>query len=254
MKKILKLILAATLLVSLAGCGGAKATVTVGLDENFPPMGFRDDKGNLTGFDIDMANEAAKKMGTTITFQPIAWSAKELELSSKKVDMLWNGLTITDERKEKMLFSAPYLKNKQIIVVKNDSGISTKADLAGKTIGIQKESSAVDAVNSDTSTKESLGDIVEYDDNIMAFQDLQIGRISAVVLDEIVARYYLAHNETPFTILEDNFGDEEYGVGMRLDDTELQAKLQKALDEMNADGTAAAISKKWFGEDIVIKN
>lgn len=251
MKKIFGLVLTVVMAVTMASCAQKKKLV-VGLDENFPPMGFREN-GVLTGFDIEMAAEAGKRMGVEMEFQPIDWGSKEMELSSKRVDLLWNGFTITDKRKETILFTKPYLKNKQVIMVMGNSGITIKADLSGKIIGLQKESSAVDAVDADEVTKASFAEIVEYQDNIMAFTDLAIGRIDAVVVDEIVAKYYLAQNKTDIILLSDDFGDEEYGVGMRMEDTKLNKKLQDALDSMYKDGTAAEISKKWFGEDIVLK-
>ncbi len=270
MKKLVCLIASAVMIFSLSACATKETTpqptetgtvsnttetskIIVGLDENFPPMGFRDDKNELVGFDIDLGKAAAKKMGVEIEFQPIDWDSKELELKSKKVDLLWNGVTITDERKQNMLFSKPYIKNNQIILVNPTSDIKTKADLAGKKIGLQKGSSARNAVDKDTETVKTIKEIVEYPDNISAFLDLSIGRTDAVVVDEIVAKYYLTQNPNKFVMLGDNFGGEEYGVAMRLDDTALNEKLQKALDEMNADGTSAEISKKWFNDDIMIK-
>ncbi len=253
MKKFISLILSTVFMFGVVGCNSAPGKLVVGLDENFPPMGFRDEKGELVGFDIDMAKEAGKRMGYEMEFQPISWSSKELELSSKRVDLLWNGLTITDARRETILFTKPYLKNKQVIMVRSDSGIASKADLAGKIVGLQKDSSAEDAVTAYEEATPSLGGIVTYEDNLMAFTDLDIQRTNAVVVDEVVAKYYLSKNQTNLMLLEDNFGDEEYGVGMRLDEKDLLNKLQKALDDMNSDGTSAEISKRWFGEDIVIK-
>jgi len=127
----------------------AAAKIVVGLDDNFPPMGFRDEKNQLVGFDIDMAKEAAKRLGVEVEFKPIDWSAKEAELSGKRVDALWNGLTITEERKQNIAFTAPYMENHQIIVVPANSAIKGKADLAGKVVGAQEGSSAVDAVKKD---------------------------------------------------------------------------------------------------------
>ena len=124
----------------------AVTKIVVGLDDNFPPMGFRDEKNELVGFDIDMAREAGKRLGLEVDFKPIDWSAKEAELSGKRVDVLWNGLTITEERKQNIAFTAPYMENHQIIVVPADSAIKTKADLADKVVGAQEGSSAVDAV------------------------------------------------------------------------------------------------------------
>ncbi len=229
---------------------GAATTIIVGLDDNFPPMGFRDDSGEIVGFDIDLAKEAAARMGVNIEFQPIDWKAKELELKSKKIDVLWNGLTITEQRKENMLFTQAYLNNSQVIVVADKSNIKTKDDLAGKIIGLQNDSSAVDAVEKDEKVTASIKELVKYDNNVLAFQDLGIGRIDAVVVDEIVAKYYMTNNTNNFVLLEDNLGDEEYGIATRLEDTDLRDKIQAALKSMSDDGTAGEISKKWFTDDI----
>ncbi|WP_291995376.1 amino acid ABC transporter substrate-binding protein [Candidatus Accumulibacter sp. ACC003] len=256
-------ILAATLLVACgkkesapaaaAMAAPAPATIVVGLDDNFPPMGFRDEGNALVGFDIDLATEAGKRLGSEVIFKPIDWNAKEAELSSKRVDVLWNGLTITDARKEKILFTTPYLENHQIIIVTDKSPIASKADLAGKVVGVQDGSSAIEAVEKDSATAKSLKELKKFGDNVTALMDLSIGRLDAVVVDEVVGRYYTAKKPGEYRVLEENFGTEDYGVGTRKDDTELMARLQKALDEMKSDGAAAAISTKWFGKDIVKK-
>lgn len=263
MKKILAL--AMTVVMSgllLAGCGntntGSTATtpaapqkIVVGLDDNFPPMGFRDEKNELVGFDIDLAKEAAKRLGMQVEFKPIDWNSKEVELNSKKIDVLWNGLTITEDRKKNIAFTKAYMENKQIIVVLPNSNIKTKANLAGKTVGVQDGSSSVDALNNDAATLKSFKELKKYPDNVNALLDLKAGRVDAVVVDEIVGRYYTNKKPGEYTILSDNFGSEEYGVGLRKDDTQLLEKIQKALDDMKKDGTSAEISKKWFGENIV---
>lgn len=227
-------------------------TVVVGLDDNFPPMGFRDDKNELVGFDIDLAREAAKRAGFVAEFKPIDWSAKESELKSKRVDMLWNGLTITPERQQNMQFSKPYMENHQIIVVRPDENIKTKADLNGKVVAVQDGSSAVDAVNADTAAK-SFKELKKYGDNITALMDLGAKRVDAIVVDEVVGRYYVSKKKDDYVILNDNFGTQEYGVGFRKDDSSLQQKFQKALDSMKEDGTSAKIAEKWFGQDIMKK-
>lgn len=229
----------------------APAKIVIGLDDNFPPMGFRDDRGELVGFDIDMAREAAKRMGLQAEFKPIDWSTKEAELAGKRVDLLWNGMTITEARKQVMNFSNPYMENHQIIIVKAGSEITDKAGLTGRVVGVQDGSSAVDAVEADTETADAIGELKKYADNVTALMDLAIGRVDAVVVDEVVGRYYVAQKPGEYTVLEDNFGTEEYGVGLRKEDTELQAKLQAALDAMKADGTSAKIAQQWFGADIV---
>ncbi|MDA8445521.1 amino acid ABC transporter substrate-binding protein [Paracidovorax valerianellae] len=266
MKKI-----AAVLLMSLgallAGCGkndsaqqpataaapapAAVTKIVVGLDDNFPPMGFRDEKNTLVGFDIDMAREAAKRMGVEVEFKPIDWSAKEAELSGQRVDALWNGLTITPERKQNIAFTAPYMENHQIVVVSAKSAIKTKADLAGKVVGAQEGSSAVDAVKKEDAVFKSFKEFKTFGDNVTALMDLSTGRLEAVVVDEVVGRYYVAKKPADYAVLDENFGTEDYGVGVRKDDTALQGRLDKALADMKQDGTAGKIATQWFGKNIV---
>ena len=253
MKKLIAamlVVLVAGMLV--AGCGGTdKKKIVVGLDDNFPPMGFRDDKNNIVGFDVDMAKEASKRLGMEVEFKPIDWNSKEAELSGKRVDVLWNGLTITEKRKENILFTKPYMENRQMIVVAANSPIKTKADLAGKVVGTQDGNSSVEAIEKEVAVMKSFKEFKKYGDNVAAFMDIKTGRLDALVVDEVVGRYFIAKKPGEYVVLKDNFGSEEYGVGMRKDDKELLAKLQKAMDEMKKDGTAAKISKQWFGEDIV---
>lgn len=229
----------------------AATKIVVGLDDNFPPMGFRDDKNQLVGFDIDMAKEAAKRLGLEVEFKPIDWSAKEAELSGKRVDALWNGLTITEERKQNIAFTAPYMENHQIIVVPAGSAIKTKADLAGKVVGAQEGSSAVDAIKKEDAVFKSFKEFKTFGDNVTALMDLTTGRLEAVVVDEVVGRYYVAKKPDAYAVLGDNFGTEEYGVGLRKDDTEFHGKLEKALADMKADGAAAKIAEQWFGKNII---
>ncbi|WP_157994672.1 amino acid ABC transporter substrate-binding protein [Cupriavidus agavae] len=260
MKKIAALLMIAGL-VTLAACGkkdaepakpaaGAATAVVVGLDDNFPPMGFRDDKNQLVGFDIDMAKEAANRLGMAVEFKPIDWSAKEAELNGKRVDVLWNGLTITEERKKNISFTAPYMTNHQIIMVTTNSPIKAKADLAGKIVGAQDGSSAVDAIRKDEKTAASLKEVKTFGDNVTALMDLSAGRLDAIVVDEVVGRYLASKRTGEYRVLDENFGTEDYGVGVRKDDAELLDKLNKTLAAMKQDGTAAKISAQWFGSDI----
>ena len=229
----------------------AVTKIVVGLDDNFPPMGFRDEKNELVGFDIDMAREAARRLGLEVEFKPIDWSAKEAELSGKRVDALWNGLTITEERKQNIAFTAPYMENHQIIVVPVQSAIKAKADLAGKVVGAQEGSSAVDAIKKEEAVFKSFKELKTFGDNVTALMDLSTGRLEAVVVDEVVGRYYVAKKPDQYAVLDDNFGTEEYGVGLRKDDTDLHGKLDKALADMKADGAAAKIAEQWFGKNII---
>jgi polar amino acid transport system substrate-binding protein len=253
MKKSL-LLLAAALSAStflIQAPAVAATAIVIGLDDHFPPMGFRDDKNEIVGFDVDLAREAGKRLGLEVSFKPIDWSAKEAELNGRRIDVLWNGLTITEERKANILFTKPYLENRQIIMVPVKSPIQAKADLAGKIVGVQDGSSAVDAVNKDAGTAKSLKELKKFSDNVTALMDLSAGRLDAVVMDEIVGRYYVGKKADEYRILTDHFGTEEYGVGVRKGDTELAGKLDQALDDMKADGVGKEISLKWFGADIL---
>lgn len=248
----------------LTGCGNtaakdsAKTTepaapqkIVIGLDDTFAPMGFRDEKNNLVGFDIDLATEASKRLNMEVEFKPIDWNSKEVELNSKKVDVLWNGLTITEDRKKNIAFTEPYMANQQVIVVSANSSIKTKDDLAGKVVGTQDGSTSIDAIAKEPNVQKSFKELKLYGDFAQALIDLQTSRLDAVVIDEIVGRYYTAKKPGVYTVLTDTFGTEDFGIGFRKDDTELLNKVQKALDDMKADGTAAKISVKWFGTNIV---
>ncbi|WP_042357390.1 amino acid ABC transporter substrate-binding protein [Bacillus rubiinfantis] len=226
-------------------------TLIIGIDDKFAPLGFRDKNNEIVGFDIDYAKAAAEKMGQKVKFQPIDWSAKESELSSGRIDLIWNGYTITDERKQKVLFTKPYLKNAQVVVTKADSKLSKLADLAGKVVGLQSLSSASDALNANP-IKSKIKTVTEFKDNVLALNDLKSGRLDAVVIDEVVIDYYMTKEKDTFKVLTETLAPEEYGVGVKKGNEELLNKLQKALDEMNEDGTAAKISNKWFGENKVL--
>jgi polar amino acid transport system substrate-binding protein len=224
----------------------------LGLDDQFPPMGFRDDKTNeVVGFDIDLAKEVAKRIGVEVKVKPCDWDGIILSLVKGDIDVIWNGLTITPERQQKIAFSKAYLDNRQIIVVKAGSSVKGKADLAGKVVGLQLGSSSESALNSDPAVVKGLKDVKKYENNTLALMDLETGRIDAVVVDEIVGRYYIAKRQGVYQVLADDFGSEAYGIGMRQEDTTLVKAIDDALAAIKADGTGLEISKKWFGEDIL---
>ena len=252
-----KLITAAlVVLFILSGCStpsdsDSSEKLIIGVDDTFAPMGFRDENNELVGFDIDLAKMIAEKLGVEIEFQPIDWAMKETELNANNIDLIWNGYTITEKRKEQVNFTAPYLENRQIIVVLADSNINSKSDLSGKTLSVQKESSALEAVMKDSDFASSLkdGTPVEFDTNIDCFMDLEAGRSNAIVCDEVLARYVMKQRGAEkYRVLEDNFGEEEYGIGVRKSDTELLEQLNKALEEARNDGSYDALYQKWFAE------
>lgn len=258
MKRSLTIIMTIVSVFSLlTACSQSKEkandeTLIIGIDDKFAPMGFRDENNEIVGFDIDLAKAAVEKMGKTAIFQPIDWKTKETELSSGRIDLIWNGYTITDERKEKVLFTKPYLKNAQIVATLADSNLSKLDDLSGKNVGLQSLSSAADALN-DNPIKSEINTVTEFSDNVLALSDLKIGRVDAVVIDEVVINYYMSQEKDTFKVLDESLAPEEYGVGVKKGNEKLLDELQKTLDEMNEDGTASKISQKWFGKDNVLK-
>ncbi len=261
MKKILGVLLLASLLFTI-GCGEGKdgwkkikraGVIVVGLDDNFPPMGFRGEDGEIVGFDIDLAKAAAAKLGLQAEFKPVDWDGIVMSLNKGDIDVIWNGLTITDERKQRIAFSPAYMANRQIVVVSAGSQIKTLADLQDKVVGLQLGSSSQKALHGNQAVFATIKDERKYSNNTEALMDLAAGRIDAVVVDEIVGRYYIAKKPELYLVLEENLGQEEYGVGMRKVDEKLVKNLSDAIDELKQDGTADAISRKWFGESVVLK-
>ena len=263
MKKIVSILLAA---IMLLGCCTAfadaatddsyqkildKGQLIMGLDDSFPPMGYRDEDGNIVGFDVDVATEVCNRMGVELVLQPISWSAKVMELNSGNIDCIWNGFTITEELQEQITFSEPYLSNTQVIVVRGDSDIQTLDDLAGKSLGVQAGSSAVAALDENPDFRDSVT-VNEFSDNMTAMLDLENGGLDAVLVDVIVAGYYFSQHDSDLRQLDESLASEEYGVGFRKDDLSLVENVNRILNEMAEDGTLAEISTKWFDSDITI--
>ena len=260
MKKIFALCMMLVLAVTaLAGCGSNSAQkeeskkIVVGLDDSFPPMGFKDEKNEIVGFDIDLAKEVAKRLGREVEFKAIDWNSKEAELKSGRVDILWNGLDITDKRKENMLFSEPYMDNRQIVFVAKNGKVAVagEADLAGKTIGTQSGGIIEEYFENKPELKASMKEVKYYPDYINAFMDLENGRLDAVVGDEIIGRYYISKHPDEIQAIDTVIGTvSQFGIAFRKDDQKLRDEVQKVFDEMKADGTVAKISEKWFAKDI----
>ena len=273
--------MASAMVLSLAACGGAKTettaaettaekkeetttaaataaetaaeaaggTLIVGFDQDFPPMGFVGDNGEYTGFDLDLAKEVASRLGLEYKAQPIAWDSKDMELESGNIDCIWNGFTITG-REDDYTWTEPYMANKQVFVVANDSDIKSQADLAGKVVEVQADSSAEAALKENQDLANTFGQLLTTPDYNTAFMDLEQGAVDAVAMDVIVAGYQIKQRNADFKILDDSLSEEEYGVGFKKGNTELRDKVQEALEEMAADGTLAKISDEWFGEDV----
>lgn len=274
-KRIISICMTAMIMISMVACGSSEQPeqksegeqqkteqqdtldydkIVVGLDDTFAPLGFRDEQGNLVGVDVELMEATGEIMGVPFELQPIDWSMKETELVNKNIDMIWNGYTITEERKQKVAFSQPYLNNRQVVVTMADSDINTLADLADKTVAVQAESSAVDAINAKPEIAETFKSLGEFETNDQCLMDLEAGRTDAVVADEVIIRYYVSKKgEEKYKILEEDFGKEEYGIGVRQEDTALLEELNAALDKLKENGTTKEISEKWFGSDIIME-
>lgn len=275
-KKIWALMLALVMVLStlmLTGCGGTgeegegdaaaeltgweyiqdKGELVVGLDDTFAPMGFRDESNNLVGFDVDMANAVGEILGVTITFQPIDWDSKELELNSKRIDVIWNGLSVTPERMENMSMSKMYLNNSNILMTFNpDVVIDKEEDLASYKIGTQADSSALHVMQSSEKFDLYAENVSEYRTFDEAILDMQAGRVDCIVVDQVLGEYKNSKMDEKMTVCNFNFGDDFFAIGARKADTTLTDKLNESLQQLIDDGTAAEISNKWFGKDIVI--
>ena len=227
-----------------------KSTFTVGFDQDFPPMGFVGDDGEFTGFDLELAAEVAKRMGKEIKYQPISWDAKDMELTSGNIDCIWNGFSIQG-REDKYTWSKPYMKNDQVFVVKSDSSIDSIEDLAGKTVEVQTDSSAEAALKENTELANTFGKLQTVADYNTGFMDLEMGGVDAIAMDSVVANYQITkRGGNGFTVLDTPLSSEEYGIGFKLGNETLRNEVQKALEDMKADGTMKTISEKWFGKDV----
>lgn len=224
-------------------------TLIVGFDQDFPPMGFVGDDGEYTGFDLELAQEVAKRLGLEYKAQPIAWDSKDMELESGNIDCIWNGFTMTG-REDDYTWTEPYMANQQVFVVANDSDISSQADLAGKIVEVQADSSAEAALKEVPELTATFKELLTTADYNTAFMDLEQGAVDAIAMDVIVAGYQIQQRNADFKILDDSLSEEEYGVGFKKGNTELRDKVQSTLEEMAEDGTLQEVSEKWFSKDV----
>ncbi|MFA9380854.1 MAG: amino acid ABC transporter substrate-binding protein [Acetanaerobacterium sp.] len=253
MKRIFTVIATiAAAVMLLAGCQTAPqgdSTFTVGFDKEFPPMGFVADDGSYTGFDLDLAAEAADRLGMELVLQPIDWTAKNMELDSGNIDCVWNGFTING-REDEYTWTQPYMNNNQIVVVLADSPINSFADITGGSIAVQDDSSALSAIEGNEEFKSLPAEIIKTASNLNALMELESGAVDAVVMDECVARYTIEKKGAGYRVLDEVVGAEEFGIGFKLGNTDLRDKVEETLLDMADDGTLASISNDWFAKDI----
>ena len=230
-------------------------SITVGFDNTFVPMGFEEKNGNYAGFDIELAQYVSKKLGITVHFQPIDWDMKETELQNGTIDAIWNGYSATDERREKVAFTIPYMQNTQILVVKKTSGIHSVEDMTGKVLGAQNGSSGMlDFEEHPEVLKNRVkgGDADQYQSVNEAIIDLKNDRIDALLIDRVYADYYLTTEgiADEYDTIPSGFESESFAVGVRPADKKLLEALNKAFKELYQEGIFQQISQKWFGEDV----
>ena len=225
--------------------------LVLGLDVEYPPMGFIDEKGEIVGFDIDTAQEVCNRLGIELIKQPINWDAKEDDLNSGKIDCIWNGMSVSQERAERMNLSEPYVKNELVFVVPGDSGVKVRRDLKSKKIGVQAGSTTQEAL--ETSDIYYMGiSVVALDNNVEIMRKLSAGELDAALIDSLVVYYLISMSNERYFVLPDSLVEEKCAIGFRKKDRDLRDKVQEILQDMKADGTLGRISQKWFGSDITI--
>lgn len=240
----------------LAGCGNKSAetangenaddnTFIVGFDAEFPPYGSMNDEGEYVGFDLDLAKEVCERKGWEFVAQPIDWDSKDMELNSGSIDCIWNGFTIQG-REDDYAWSVPYVDNSQVFVVAADAGISAHGDLAGKIVGVQKDSSALAALEGDASDlAATFAEMQQYGDYNVAFMDLEQGAIDALAIDIGVAKYQISSRGDSFRILDEQLASEQYGIGFKLGNEALRDEVESVLMEMVEDGTFMEIAEQY---------
>ena len=254
MKKLVGILLAVALVATmLVGCGNDDKTLVVGFDAEFPPYGYQDDNGEYVGFDLDLAAEVCERNGWELVKQPINWDSKDMELDAETIDCIWNGFTMTG-REDQYTWSCAYIDNSQVFVVKADSGIATQADLAGKNVGVQADSSALAALED---TEEggaadlaaTFASLTQYGDYNTGFMELEAGAIDALAMDIGVAQYQIESRGDEFVMLEEKLATEQYAVGFKLGNTKLRDKVEETLLEMAEDGTVLEIATEYGLQD-----
>ncbi|MCU6748623.1 MULTISPECIES: amino acid ABC transporter substrate-binding protein [Lachnospiraceae] len=276
MKKKMAFVLAAALTVSLAaaGCGGTtddKAdkkedkktessadssandddTFVVGFDAEYPPYGYMDDNGEYTGFDLELAQAVCDMEGWKLEKKPINWDSKDMELNSGSIDCIWNGFTMNG-REDDYTFSVPYVDNSQVIVVAEDSGIESLEDLAGKQVGVQAASAALDVLNGDQKElADTFASLNEFADYNTAFTELQARALEALAIDIGVAKYQINSRGEGYKILDETLNKEQYAIGFKKGNEELCEKVNADLQKLANDGTVAELAEKYEIADMV---
>ena len=237
----------------LTGCGSKSndKTFTVGFDAEYPPYGYMDDNGDYTGFDLELAQAVCDMEGWTLEKKPIEWNSKDMELESGAIDCIWNGFTMNG-REDAYTWTEPYVDNSQVVVVAENSGISSLTDLAGKTVGVQAASAALTLLQEDQAElADTFAGLQEFADYNSAFVELQAGSVDAVAMDVGVANYQIKTRGEGYTILPEVLNSEKYAVGFKKGNTELCETVDADLTKLAEDGTIAKLAEKYDISDLI---
>lgn len=232
--------------------GNNENTLVVGLDDSFPPMGFRNEKNEIVGFDIDLAKAVSEELGMEVRFQPISWASKEQELSSGNIDCIWNGFAYNEERAQTMTLTDPYIKGENYFILKNGTTVASQEELKGMKIGVQTGS--IQAQDLEKSEFGKTIEIIQYGDNLTAFMDLETEGIDALFCSNIIGNYLITSKGKDYeTVPSENITVSNGSViAFKQGNTELRDKIQNALAKLNEEGKLLEVSEKWFGKDMII--
>lgn len=236
-----------------AGSESERTTFTVGFDAEYPPYGYMDDNGEYTGFDLELAQAVCDLEGWELVKTPINWDSKDMELNSGSIDCIWNGFTING-REDDYTWSDPYCDNSQVIVVAENSGITTLADLEGKTVGVQAASAALDVLSDEEQQKalaDTFGTLQQFSDYNSAFTELMAGSLDAIAIDIGVANYQIESRGEGYVILDEKLNSEQYGIGFKLGNEELRDIVNADLVKLTEDGTVAELAEKYGISDMI---
>ena len=226
-------------------------TFVVGFDAEYPPYGYMDDNGEYTGFDLELAQAVCDIEGWELEKKPINWDSKDMELNSGSIDCIWNGFTMNG-REDDYTFSTPYVDNSQVIVVSESAGIESLEDLAGKVVGVQAASAALDVLNGDQKTlADTFASLNEFADYNTAFTELQAGALDALAIDIGVAKYQINSRGDGYVILDETLNKEQYAIGFKKGNDELCEKVNADLQTLTNDGTVAKLAEKYEIADMV---
>lgn len=228
--------------------------LTVGFDAEYPPYGYMGEDGEYTGFDLELAQAVCDLEGWELEKKPIAWDSKDMELESGSIDCIWNGFTMTG-REGEYTFSVPYVDNSQVIVVSESSGIETFEDLAGKTVGVQAASAALEVLQDEEGQKalaDTFASLNEFADYNTAFTELQAGALDALAIDIGVAKYQLESRGEGFKMLDETLNSEEYAIAFKLGNESLRDAIDEDLQTLTDDGTVQELAEKYGIADMLI--